>query len=482
MGASHDRRWELPVARRLTLGVCLAVFAVALAVAVAAEAKPFGITSFSLQTTGPAQEVVTELGPGEVTRHFVNEPYAFTQAGGHPYALTTKIAIASELLSAGGGEVAPTRDPKDLVVDLPPGLLGDPQALPRCPLDQVISDGRRCPAATQIGVVVLHLGNAESIAPIVNLTPEAGQSAEFGLETAFKLTYLLTAHVVRSGSTYGLTVASTQIPVARLKFAELTFWGVPADPSHDVQRGLICQAFEGVSEEQFCEAGEGGVPAGVPAVPFLTMPTDCSAGPETAVLRADSWEEPGSVSEGKYRGYTETPWTMPGVTGCERLQFGPSLEVQPDTLLADEPVGLGVNLGVPQNESPVATATPELRDAVVTLPEGLSISPGIVDGIRACNATGPEGIDMTGPESEEVGLSGELQLAPGHCPNASTGWHCGSRHAAAPANRSRGTCTSRGPTAVGPAKWRARPRTPSMATSTSSIWNWVASGRSRTPA
>jgi hypothetical protein len=154
-------------------------------------------------------------------------------------------------------------------------------------------------------------------------------------------------------------------------------------------------------------------------VAFLSMGTDCAAGPETATMRADSWEEPGSVREGHYSGFVERSATLPGLTGCNLLSFAPTVEVQPDTLLADEPVGLGVNVGVPQNEQPGATTPPHLRDAVVTLPEGLSISPGIVDGIRACNESGPEGINFEGPESEEKGPNGELQLAAGHCPDAS---------------------------------------------------------------
>jgi hypothetical protein len=75
---------------------------------------------------------------------------------------------------------------------------------------------------------------------------------------------------------------------------------------------------------------------------------------------------------------------------------------------------------IPQNQAPGTAATPHLRNAVVTLPEGLSISSGIADGIQACNESGPEGINFTGPESEETGLNGELQLAAGHCPDAST--------------------------------------------------------------
>jgi hypothetical protein len=116
------------------------------------------------------------------------------------------------------------------------------------------------------------------------------------------------------------------------------------------------------------------------------------------------------------------------------LQFAPQIAVQPETSLADEPVGLEVNLTVPLSEEPEALATPQLRDTTLTLPRGVSVSPGAVDGIRACEATGPEGIDIPtglnaegGPlqpgelgEGEEYGLNGEPQLAPGHCPKAST--------------------------------------------------------------
>ena len=174
----------------------------------------------------------------------------------------------------------------------------------------------------------------------------------------------------------------------------------------------------------------GGETSGLPPVPFLSMPTDCAAGPETATLRVDSWQEPGSVREGRYSDYAEKTATLPAVTGCDALSFAPEVEVLPDTLLADEPVGLGVSVKVPQSERPGTAATPHLRDAVVTLPEGMSISPGIVDGIQACDESGPDGINFEGPESEEVGLGGELQLAAGHCPDASI-VERGSDHAAA---------------------------------------------------
>jgi hypothetical protein len=397
----------------------------------AIEAKPFAVTGFALEMIEKTEITYVKRSDQVEFYEFHDKPYSFTQAGGHPWAMTTTGVVTSEAL--GGNLFVPTRDPKDIVASLPAGLLGNPTALPRCPLAQVTGTGFPCPTDTQLGVYSLvWVGGHEVFGPIANVTPEAGQSAEFALESGTHQQFLLTAHLVRTaqcvsgcttaGGCYGFTVLSNEIPLVGLIAFKLTFWGVPADSSHDPMRGRFCITLS-VGGVYQCEGGGkegGGEPAGVSPVPFLSLPTDCSGGPESATLRVDSWQEPGSVREGKYSGYTEKATTLPAVTGCDLLSFDPSIGVEPDTLLADAPVGLGVTVGVPQNEAPGSSATPHLRDAVVTLPEGLSISPGIVDGIQACNRSGPEGINFEGPLSEEPAANGELQLAAGHCPNAST--------------------------------------------------------------
>jgi hypothetical protein len=410
------------------------VFAVLLVMASSAwgtvEGKPFEVTKFTLQTTGPTKEIF--LGGTEHEYEFVNEPETFTQAGGHPWALTTKVEFASEEIEARGEHVrVPTRDPKDAVVTLPPGLLGNPMATPRCPLATLLR-GDRCPASTQVGVYRTHWGGGGgALEPIVNVVPEAGQSAEFALENTVKADFLQTGHLVRSGQQYGFAVASNVIPQVEIVSVEETFWGVPGDPSHDAMRGLSCGAYP--NRPLQCEPSSGGQPAGASTVPFITMPSNCSAGPLTATLRADSWQEPGYVQENqRFVGYLEKEAEAPlptvvggvshGFTGCDLLGFnaGTGIEVKPDTLLADAPVGLGLNLRVPLNESANEVAAPLLRETVVSLPEGMSVSPGVVGGVRACEKEGQEGIDIEGPESEKKGLNGELQLAPGHCPDAST--------------------------------------------------------------
>jgi hypothetical protein len=402
--------------RSLRATVACAAIGLALAVAAALPvssraAVPLEIEQFSIQ---PTERTIHEAIPAgsSVENIFTDVPYAFTQAGGHPWALTTKLKFKTEEYAAKSQHlIDPTRDARDVVVDLPPGLLGDPMAVPSCSLTLVLDSAQQCPADTQVGYYTVQLeGGKELLAPIVNVTPELGQSAEFALENTTKIdTPVLTAHLVHTGQGYGFTVISNSIPLLGISSFELTFWGVPADPSHDAMRDLLCRRPERGNTLE-CEGG--GQPAGIEPVPFLTMPTGCTSGPEQATVRADSWEEPNS--------YTEASATLAGATHCELLRFEPSLALHPETTLADAPTGLDVGLQVPLSETPESLATPQLRDTTVTLPEGVSISPGIVDGIQACDEFGPRGINITGPEAEEVSsLNGERQLAPGHCPNAS---------------------------------------------------------------
>lgn len=429
----------LQVRRGLTaVAFVLAFVALAPVPVWASEEKPLKITRFTMQSTEP----VTLPGPLTTENWgYSYKPIPFTQAGGHPPALTTTIEFETEQVrseaaregSAHPGEEyfpTPTRDPKDVVVDLPPGLLGDPLAVPRCPLKHALSTSEPCPASTQVGVALVHYAaGAAFVAPIVNVTPEAGQSAEFAIENSSKVSVLLTAHLVRTIQGYGFDVASNAIVEDNIASVQTTFWGVPAAAVNDPVRGLFCDLHRNAIFAWKCGlngfstiSGFGGERSGVAPVPFLVWPSDCAAGSERAVVRADSWQEPGRVGvNGEYEGYVMAEASLPGATGCDLLGFdaGTGIGVEPNTFAADEPVELGVNLHVPLNETPKSNATPLLRDTVVTLPEGMSVSPGVVDGVRACDAEGPEGINIEGALSEEKGLNGELQLAPGRCPDAS---------------------------------------------------------------
>jgi hypothetical protein len=399
------------------VGATLASASLLSAGALAAQAKPLGITTFSMQTT---RAVPVPDGPGLPGYGFVNEPYSFTQAGGHPDALTSKIELETEEVGKDHSIVA-TRDLRDLTIGLPPGLLADPLAVSRCP-HSLATSGESCPLDSQVGVFVLRSAKTTMLGPIVDLIPEAGQVAELGLETPYKIAFPLVGHVVRTPAGYGLALVAGGLPRLAITGVETTLWGDPAAAVNDPLRGLVCTTGD-VEQQWSCEGG--GAKSGEAPAPFLTMPSDCSAGPQVGSVWADSWEEPGQ--------YARAQSTLPAMSGCEQLPFGPEMEVSPDTLLADEPVGVDVRIKAAHSEEQ-EVATPPLRSAHVSLAQGLSISPGAAGGLQACGRDGPEGIDIpTGlnangqtlepgemGEGEELGLDGEAQLAPGHCPRAST--------------------------------------------------------------
>jgi hypothetical protein len=339
---------------------------------------------------------------------------ADTQAGAHPYDVTASFDLADVLRPLGEGQqykepVKPVENPRAAVVELPAGFLGDPQAIPTCSEHDLTAakEGKACPLASRVGVATLDLegklyltgaGEGQSESAIYNIAPEAGYPAEFAFSIAEKMIPVY-ASVVRASSGYRVRVAAPGIPAAVGPVGvSLTFFGNPAAVDKT-----------------------GGRP-----VAFFTNPADCSAGPLTARIEVDSWENPG-------RWVSKESTTYPQITGCNLLQFNPSIELAPSssaeggTTQADEPSGYNGDLKVPQTSLFEERATPELKDATVTLPEGVSVSPAAADGLLGCRETGPEGIDISqgvsgheAGEGEAIGVDGLPHMTAGHCPAGST--------------------------------------------------------------
>jgi hypothetical protein len=349
----------------------------------------------------------------------MNEPYLYTQAGGHPSQLTNKLEFDGEAI--GEDSIVPTRDPKDVVIDMPLGMQANPLVVNRC--ETTAAAANSCPSDAQVGVFVVHFfGNKALLGPIFDVVPEPGQPAEFAMDAGLGSLFMQ-GRLVQTPQGYGVRITTRGLPAFSILSIETTLWGVPADPEHDPERGLTCTAIQ-VSQPWGCEGG--GIKSGGAQVPFLTMPTACTTGPPTETVWADSWEAPGQ--------YQEVHAGLPPTEECERLQFTPGIEVAPQTLLADEPLGLTVNVENWNEGLAQRIATPPLRNATITLPPGVTLSAAVADGIQACNRSGPEGIDIPtglnargeplGPEEigegEELAPSGEGRLARGHCPEAST--------------------------------------------------------------
>lgn len=297
------------------------------------------------------------------------------EAGSHPFGVTASVALAQTEFK---GSVVPAGAMKDMEVTFPVGLVGSAGAVPQCPLYLLPSDvplgASKCPPDTQVGLLLAELSSGEKLGlPLYNLVPPAGAPVELGVYAGF---FPLTmTGVVRADRDYALSVdlenISQLFPLAGLS---MTLWGVPADPTHDPYRGECVRLLGGEST--------GSCPAGAPLEPFLTLPTACEA-PLAFTLGVDAWSQPGesltavAASEDGAGGKLE-------VTGCDRLNFGPSIDVRPDTVAADSPAGVSIDLALPHTDNPRGLAEAALRDMRVTLPRGVSINVAAADGLSAC--------------------------------------------------------------------------------------------------
>ena len=287
---------------------------------------------------------------------------AFTQAGGHPFEATTNIDWATDPNTG-----LATESPKDVMVDLPAGFIGNPNAVPKCTRDDFedINLGGGCPIDTQIGTSTLKTGPFGSLTfPVFNMTPKPGQPARFVFRALIPPVFIDAS--VRTGGDYGLTTTISDISQALpLTGTTLTLWGVPADPAHDAERGG---------------------PSDAPLKPFLTLPTSCR-GPLVTTLHTDSWQDPGDFKTASFLSHDpNNPELTGGPTGCNHLSFDPTLDVQPDTSAADSPTGLDVDLGIPQApDDPSGLVTSHLEKTVVHLPEGLTLNPAAADGLAGCS-------------------------------------------------------------------------------------------------
>jgi len=285
-------------------------------------------------------------------------------------------------------DVTPDEAVKNIAVDLPPGLVGNPQALPMCTRVAFNGTGINdapCPANTQAGIVEARVrSSAGAVAvytvPVYSLQPREGDVAEF----AFRIV-TTSVHIVASVEGSGadthirariLNVPET-LPVLRTR---LTLWGIPADPSHNAERKRSCTGTE-ADILKTCVSGNQASDAWPRA--FWRNPTLCGP-PVTTELRVDSWLRPGvqnpAIGGAPYRALSTS-----GATGCENLRFEPSIRVKPDNTKAGAPTGLKVDISVPQSQDPRDLATPHLRKAVVRLPEGMVVSPSSADGLGACS-------------------------------------------------------------------------------------------------
>jgi len=253
-----------------------------------------------------------------------------------------------------------------------------------------------CPIDTQIGTIEAKLRFSATLdltitVPLYNMTSPPGSTAVYGFVTGqfFSGTIVLSV-----GPDYRVRMrAENMVSGAELLRQSLTVWGVPADPAHDVERGnhFKCRQFN--EEMPVCQGG--GFAASESPAAYLANPTACTEAPLEAELRdVESWEGEASPPQQA---------TLGPFTNCESLKFAPTITVAPETTQASTPAGYEIDLEVPQAEGAEGPANAALRDAVVTLPAGVVLSPSAANGLEACTEA-------------EVGIGSEEPIM---CPNAS---------------------------------------------------------------
>jgi hypothetical protein len=332
-------------------------------------------------------------------------------ADSHPYQYTTSFAVHTVATPPGSAApVVPAEgDLKEIEVALPPGLAGNPTAVPRCSAQQFNTLGHGttplggnfypndCPSGSAVGLALVQQregGEGTYKAPIFNLVPPKGMPAQFGFEVVAGIPIYINTRV-RSDGDYGITSYLHNVTEAqRVTAARVTIWGTPGDTSHDPVRGECAQGW-----------GIPPCPAGVsPVKPFLRLPSSC-ANPLLSTMSFETWTRPTVVGQASD--------TEPAPTACEAPPFTPSIEAKPTTNVADAPSGLHFDLHLPQaeNEDPEGLGEADLKDATVTLPQGLNVNPSSADGLAGCSLAqiGYQGIKEGKPS---------FSADPADCPDA----------------------------------------------------------------
>jgi len=329
------------------------------------------------------------------------------RAGSHPFQLTTTFAMNTQAVPIVNGlgqrklSMTPLALTKDARFNLPPGLLGNATAAPQCADDTFERQinkvpGFECPLDTVLGVATSIVTQDRPyspeifVAPLYNLEPGYGEPARFGFEPPVRSPVILDTAVDIGGGDRGVTITSPNITQqAAFIGAQVTFWGWPADPRHDAQRGECINqgpTFQKTGLLRACTPSER-----LPK-PYLTMPTLCGA-PLSTVSEVDSWEEPGA-----FLPFASEP-PIPALTACNHVPFDPKLSAEPSTEDASAPSGLKLELSFNDEGllNPEGIAQSQINKTVVTLPEGMTVNPSAGVGLGACTPIDYERETLTSP-------------------------------------------------------------------------------------
>lgn len=364
-----------------------------------------------------ASPAAATFGIAQTDLSFIKDGSPAVQAGSHPDSMTTEIVFNAE--EDGKGLEYPAGDVKDLIVELPLGLVGVPTATPRCAgaefADVVKGDDEiprpSCNDDSAVGYVTLGVswdptpvgeppvGGVE----VYNLQPGPGSVAKFGFVVA---AVPVTFDVKLSEEPpYRLVAAFRNVPQPLLvHYGKLTIWGDPTSPVHDPLRG---SCFRGLAPDGSPES-QGSCPTTIEGPALLTLPGSCEEPPKME-FAASSWQAPQSfVTASAETQDDEVPPNPLTLKECGALTFSPEVEGRISTSSADTGSGLDFEVAFDDEglTDPDGVAQSTTRKAEVVLPEGVTVNPSVGENLGSCT---PAQLAHETPDS-----------APGAgCPNAS---------------------------------------------------------------
>jgi hypothetical protein len=306
----------------------------------------------------------------------------FRVAAGHPPIGFTQYIVKQEEFEA--EKSVPIGPVKTIHVDLPPGLTVNPLATPvRCtmaefntPLPPALGEGPSCPAASQVGEERLTVkisegpGKGTAVPPtpgatlvsLYNLEPDFGEPAKFGFKIgqpgSKKTVFLETAVAWESDYHESFTI---KLPD-------------PNPGTRSWKSRLV----------NFGRAGNGT---------YITNPTTCFSsqlppyeGIYTTYLRAESVAMPEADFPASATPFGSDLSLPEGLTqtGCNTVPFDPGIDVTPGTDKVDSPATPTITTTLPFITGGETQSESHLRNASVTLPEGMGLNPSASNGLQSC--------------------------------------------------------------------------------------------------
>jgi hypothetical protein len=297
----------------------------------------FGIANFEALT---CRVDATPADP--CTAEDVSEFY--TQAAGHP-----NFGITAFELNTGPFEV-PEGYVKDIKVELPEGLGVNPEATEKCTVAELPTAAADCPGAL-VGTNYLRAIVAAGPPPVATTIPVP----VYNVEPPFGVPAMAGFQIPLPGASPTLLVGDLSPADQHISFTISDIEPPPEGPPLIGSR-LV---FNG-------KAGNG----------YLTMPSVCAGG-QTSVLRVDSHQNPGV--------FVSEPFTTAvGAGGCEAVPFDPAIDARVSGA-TDSPEPSTIDIEIPYTPGPEEITNSHLRDARVTLPEGVGINPAAAVGLAVCS-------------------------------------------------------------------------------------------------